>query len=81
MFTRSLNDELVSQAKLTQNDGAYVLYVQADNPADKAGLTQGDVIIKINNQDIANAAQCRAAGDDLEVGAKSSSTLFARANL
>ena len=70
MFTRSLNDELASQAKLTQSDGAYVLYVQADSPADKAGLKQDDVILKINNQDIANATQCRSVGTDLEVGAK-----------
>lgn len=39
---------------LAQNDdgGIYIVYVQADSPADKAGLKENDVVTEIDGQDL-----------------------------
>ena len=51
---QSLNEELASYFKLKSTDGALVTAVVSGSPADKAGLQQGDVILKIDDQQIKN---------------------------
>lgn len=50
--TQSVNEASAKQYGLPVNAGAYVVYTSPDSPAEKAGLTRGDIIVKIGNQDI-----------------------------
>jgi hypothetical protein len=49
--------QLREQSKLPRGVGVVVDYVQADSPADKAGIKVGDVVHKLDDQFIVNAHQ------------------------
>lgn len=49
--------QLREQSKLPRGVGVVVDYIQADSPADKAGIKVGDVIHKLDDQFIINAHQ------------------------
>lgn len=51
---QSLNEQMASYFGLKNTDGALVAGVVSGSPADKAGLQQGDVILKIDQQEIKN---------------------------
>lgn len=61
---------IVSYLGLTSMDGVLVSKIDANGPADKAGLKNGDVIFKINQYDIKNTADAELAVSDLSVGDK-----------
>jgi Do/DeqQ family serine protease len=52
---QDLTKDLVDYFKLKDQNGAIITYVYPDSPAEKAGLQQGDVIIKINDTIIKNS--------------------------
>lgn len=52
---QDLTKDLVDYFKLKDQNGAIITYVYPDSPAEKAGLQQGDVIIKINDTTIKNS--------------------------
>jgi len=58
---------------LSVNKGALITSVTSDSPANKAGLRAGDVITKINDEDIGTAAELTSAigshqiGDQVEI--------------
>ncbi|MCR4430763.1 MAG: trypsin-like peptidase domain-containing protein [Tepidanaerobacteraceae bacterium] len=52
---QDLTKDLVDYFKLKDQNGAIITYVYPDSPAEKAGLQQGDVIIKINETTIKNS--------------------------
>ena len=55
-------DESLAQAfGLKTAEGALIADVSKDSPADKAGLKQGDIILKYNNNKIANIGALRNA--------------------
>ncbi|MGE5589304.1 MAG: S1C family serine protease [Bacillota bacterium] len=62
------------QQGIRLRDGALVLQVEQGSPADKAGLTRGDVILKIDNteihasKDVAAAMMARKPGDKVTIG-------------
>lgn len=63
-ITHPGNDELNSQALGElgyKSHGVVVIGVQADSPADKAGLRKGDVILSFNNEPIWNVPGLRSA--------------------
>lgn len=50
--TQSINEQVAQAYSLPVDEGAYVVYVAANSPASKAGLTRGDIITEINGEDV-----------------------------
>jgi serine protease Do len=65
---QEVTSELAKQFGLKEAKGALVSDVLKDTPADRAGLKRGDVIIKYNGHDIANAGQLRNLVAETVVG-------------
>jgi S1-C subfamily serine protease len=57
-------------------EGAYVQDVSQDSPADKAGIQQGDVIVKIDGQRIDNKTQLSAVIGKKKVGDTITITIY-----
>ena len=53
--TQSVTAALVSQLNLPVQSGAYILAATSGGPAEKAGITQGDVIVSVDGHPIAVA--------------------------
>ncbi|MDQ9749876.1 PDZ domain-containing protein, partial [Acinetobacter baumannii] len=64
------------RAQLAVSQGAYVRSVESDSPADKAGLKEGDVIIKVDDQDIMSADALKLAIRAHDVGDKVTITVM-----
>jgi serine protease Do len=76
IFVQQLTPELADAFSLpTQTKGALVTQVNAKSPAARAGLMPGDVILKINNTPIADAAQVKTTIALLRVGGNAHITL------
>jgi serine protease Do len=60
--------ELAKQFGLKEANGALVSDVLKDTPADRAGLKRGDVVVKYNGHDVANAGQLRNLVAETVVG-------------
>ena len=56
---QEINKELAAQFHLPDTRGALVSQVNKGSPADKAGLQQGDVIVRINGKEIGDTRQLR----------------------
>ncbi len=54
--TQTVTTDLQKQFNLSRSTGALIAQVSANSPASKAGLKQGDIIIKIDNKDVANSS-------------------------
>ncbi|HXZ24884.1 MAG TPA: DegQ family serine endoprotease [Nitrospiria bacterium] len=65
---QEVTSELAKQFGLQEAKGALVSDVLKDTPADRAGLKRGDIVIKHNGHDIANAGQLRNLVAETEVG-------------
>jgi S1-C subfamily serine protease len=52
--TIPIPEEIANQAHINQDAGVIVFSVEPESPAKKAGLAMGDVIVKFNNQPVAN---------------------------
>jgi len=66
---QDLTPDLAKAMGLTRHRGALVAYVQPDSPAHKAGLRQGDLIVRLGDQPIESAADLRNAVGVLRAGA------------
>jgi len=53
---------------LSVNAGALITSVTSGSPADEAGLRAGDVIVKINSEDISTAAELTSAINSHQIG-------------
>lgn len=47
-----LNPQLAAAYNLSRESGLYITDVSADSPADKAGIAQGDIVIKFDGTDV-----------------------------
>jgi serine protease Do len=54
VFIQALSPEMAQQFGLSKAEGALVASVQPDSAAAKAGIKQGDIILKFNGQPVAN---------------------------
>lgn len=64
----TLTSELVEQHGLKVESGVYVSAVSDDGPASKAGLQSGDVITKIDGEDVASVDDLERALSDKSAG-------------
>jgi Do/DeqQ family serine protease len=73
---KELNDDQNSDFKITEESGVLVTRVVPNSPAASAGIRQGDVIIKIDGEDVASAdkiqqfVEGKSVGDKLRVELK-----------
>ncbi len=67
---QNVSKEMSEYYKLDQDGGVYVAKVYADNPADKAGIQQGDVIIGVQGQEIGSSKDLTMTIARLKVGSK-----------
>jgi C-terminal processing protease CtpA/Prc len=68
-----LNDQLADALGLKVDDGAFVIEAEEDGPAYEAGIRGGDVIVKVDDEEIADPDELRSVigekeeGDEVEV--------------
>lgn len=65
-----LTDELAAYLQMNKNDGAQIVLVVENSPAEKAGLLRGDIILSINKQKITGATDVTKVIGEAKVGAK-----------
>lgn len=68
IFVQHLTPELADALHMSGQKGALVTQVNKGSPAEKAGLRAGDVIQRINDQSITDAAQVKSIVGILRVG-------------
>jgi serine protease Do len=66
---QDLNEELAKQFGV-DTKGALVAGVLQNSPAEKAGIKSGDVIRRVNNQEVTNARALTALVENIPVGSK-----------
>ncbi len=66
--TQDISERIARALRLKDADGALVTRVDADSPAADAGLREGDVIVAINGQRVANVDELNNAEGLLPVG-------------
>jgi len=71
-----LNAEEARRLNLPDNRGALVTHIQPGSPAERAGLRPGDVIVKLADHKIADAAGLRNLTAGLDVGSEVSLTFY-----
>ncbi len=57
IYTQTVDKDLKEAFDLNSDKGVIVKYVVPDSPADQAGLRQGDIVLKIDNQPTDDADQ------------------------
>ena len=65
---QNLTPELAQAFGITRNKGVVVARVEADSPADKAGMKVGDVIIEFNGKEVQSSGQVRNEIGLLRIG-------------
>jgi len=73
---QNVDEKLAQSFGLAKAGGVLISDVQAGTPAAKAGLRQGDVIIKLNDAELANVGDLRNRVAMLEPGSKAALTLI-----
>ncbi len=71
-----LTPDLAQQLGLASDQGALVAQVTADSPAEKAGITSGDVITKLNGHPVADVQELRARVAAVPIGSKADVTFL-----
>jgi serine protease Do len=72
---QSMTPDLARSLKLQSNGGALVSSVQANGPADQAGLKRGDVVTAINGVKVADSNALRNHVASLKPGTKATLTI------
>jgi S1-C subfamily serine protease len=71
--TQTVTTDLQKQFSLGRSTGALIAQVSTNSPASKAGLKQGDIIIKVGDKDVTNSSDVLVAlrtnkpGDTIQV--------------
>jgi serine protease Do len=76
MNREGLTPELAESFGLDKNAGVLVTDVEPDSPADKAGLKQGDIILKLNGKEIRVNESFRNTVSLMTPGTKINLTIF-----
>jgi serine protease Do len=70
VMIQDVTPELASQFDIKDNHGALVSEVEPNSPADKAGLKEGDVIVKFNGDQVTGSRQLELDVADVKPGSK-----------
>lgn len=65
---QNLDDNLAKYFSLKNKEGVLVAKVLADSPAEKAGIKEGDIIVKFNGEDVKNTSDLMKTVARTEVG-------------
>ncbi len=65
---QQVNSNPNAPIKLTVDQGVILMEIVPNSPAQKAGLKQGDVITKVNNQPVKDSTEVRRAVEKSQVG-------------
>ncbi len=65
---QDLNAELAEAFDISRRQGAVIVHVVPDTPAQKAGLQAGDVVVSVNGQPVRDASALRNAVGLMQVG-------------
>lgn len=76
IIIHDLSDELAETLGHKENDGAFVAHVEEGGAADKAGVKQGDIIIKFNNQEVKDDRKLRILIADTPINSKFTVKVF-----
>ena len=66
--TRTVTSDLQQQFGLSRSSGILVAEVTANGPADKAGIQQGDIIVKVDDEDMVESSDLLVAIRDKKPG-------------
>jgi S1-C subfamily serine protease len=66
--TQPITPELQQQYNLSRSSGLLIAEVAPNSPAAAAGLQQGDIVIKVNGQDVTDSAALAAMIRDMKPG-------------
>jgi serine protease Do len=70
VFVQNINDDFAKSLSLKQRKGVFVIEITIDSPAYKAGLVQGDVILKFNGIEISDMKELPKNISKTKVGQK-----------
>jgi serine protease Do len=73
---REVNSDIADKEKLQNVSGVYIVSVNPEGAADEAGLKSKDVIVKVNDKDIASPAQLQETIGEYRPGDKIAITYF-----
>ncbi|MEA3485327.1 MAG: trypsin-like peptidase domain-containing protein, partial [Candidatus Aerophobetes bacterium] len=76
IYYLSITPQLASRFKLPVEYGIYIVSVAFGGPAHKAGLTEGDIIIKFNNQELKASEDLKSVLSKARIGEKVSLTIL-----
>ena len=76
VYIQPLDDDAAKALEMESRDGALVTQVVGDSPAEKAGVEEGDVIVRFDNRNITDSSNLRNVVSLMPPGSKSEVVVF-----
>ena len=76
VYIQPLDDDAAKALEMDSRDGALVTQVVGDSPAEKAGVEEGDVIVRFDNKNITDSSNLRNIVSLMPPGSKSEVVVF-----
>ena len=76
VYIQPIDDDAAKALEMESRDGALVTQVVGDSPAEKAGVEEGDVIVKFDNKNITDSSNLRNIVSLMPPGSKSKVVVF-----
>ncbi len=76
VYIQTVNNEIADYLKLGRSEGVLVTSVVEGGPAENAGITQGDVIIEINQNKITSASDLTSLIEKMKPGQKAKVVIY-----
>ncbi len=66
LTVQKLTDELAQKFGYESEEGVLIASVKTNSPADKAGLTKGDLVMEVEEQTVTNLSEFKKAVKNVE---------------
>jgi len=76
VYIQPIDDDAAKALEMDSRDGALVTQVVGDSPAEKAGVEEGDVIVRFDNKNITDSSNLRNVVSLMPPGSKSEVVVF-----
>ena len=76
VYIQPIDDDAAKALEMDSRDGALVTQVVGDSPAEKAGVEEGDVIVRFDNKNITDSSNLRNIVSLMPPGSKSEVVVF-----